>query len=529
MKSKRIVVFTGDLSYPVRKGIAEIDRAFPQLNWLILVQRPKKSIAKLLTNQWINLRKNGWRWIPYQVGDILNRLLTRPTVAGSSVGPGSSYTLSAIERAENMRCITVTNIHSSEALAEVESFAPDLGLSLAAPILRRSMFGIPKLGTLNLHKGKVPNYRGMPPAFWELWNEEASVGCTVHCVDDKLDTGDVVREQAIVRSTYSTVRGMQLQLDEVGVTLMRDAVGDFLFDTPSRQVQSSGGKTYRKPTLEQTAVLARRLKFRQVPASSFVVRTAKSTRAALNLACWRVGLNKRFTPQITVLLYHRVSDDVRDNLTVGIEQFNRQMALVRKYCHPLSIGEVTGTATIAKSVKPLVAVTFDDGYRDNFEHAAPILQRHQIPAAFFISTGLIGTDRSFPHDIRRGNAQIPLMTWDQVRRMHSDGFAIGSHTVNHIDCASEPESVVRSELTRSRDDLQRELGLTETWFGYPYGGRQHMTLQRLELVQQAGYKGCLSAYGGRNIGRVDRFNVLRRGIHWEFSDDAFLWECLGLF
>ena len=51
--------------------------------------------------------------------------------------------------------------------------------------------------------------------------------------------------------------------------------------------------------------------------------------------------------------------------------------------------------------------------------------------------------------------------------------------------------------------------------------------QRLELVKDAGYAACLSAYGGTNISAVERFNVLRRGIHWEFSDRAFLYECLG--
>ncbi len=55
-----------------------------------------------------------------------------------------------------------------------------------------------------------------------------------------------------------------------------------------------------------------------------------------------------------------------------------------------------------------------------------------------------------------------------------------------------------------------------------------MTPQRLELVKQAGYSGCLSAYGGCNVGVVDRYNVLRRPIQWEFSESAFLYACLGL-
>jgi peptidoglycan/xylan/chitin deacetylase (PgdA/CDA1 family) len=205
------------------------------------------------------------------------------------------------------------------------------------------------------------------------------------------------------------------------------------------------------------------------------------------------------------------------------------MALLREHCAPMSLAEVLACDAIPRSTKPLVCVTFDDGYLDNYENAAAILLRHQVPAAFFVSTGIVGTaDGRFPHDIRRGNPQIPVMQWDHLREMRDMGFTIGSHSVHHIDCAAEPQDVVWSELARSREDLQRELGLREVYFGYPYGGRQHMTQQRLELVKKAGYAGCLSAHGGTNVGRVDRFNVLRRGIHWKFSDRALLLECLGL-
>jgi hypothetical protein len=65
-------------------------------------------------------------------------------------------------------------------------------------------------------------------------------------------------------------------------------------------------------------------------------------------------------------------------------------------------------------------------------------------------------------------------------------------------------------------------------FAYPYGGEHHMTPERLSDVQAAGYVGCLSAYGGSNIGSINPYNVLRRGIHWEFTEQAFLLECLGL-
>jgi peptidoglycan/xylan/chitin deacetylase (PgdA/CDA1 family) len=120
------------------------------------------------------------------------------------------------------------------------------------------------------------------------------------------------------------------------------------------------------------------------------------------------------------------------------------------------------------------------------------------------------------------------MTWAQLRRLRAQGFTIGSHTVSHIDCAAESEGVVKGELAQSRDDIRRLLEVDSVILAYPYGGRDNMTAARLEWVKQAGYVGCLSAYGGVNKGAVDPFNVLRRSINWEFSDRAFLCRCFGL-
>jgi peptidoglycan/xylan/chitin deacetylase (PgdA/CDA1 family) len=120
------------------------------------------------------------------------------------------------------------------------------------------------------------------------------------------------------------------------------------------------------------------------------------------------------------------------------------------------------------------------------------------------------------------------MTWEHVRELHEAGFTIGSHSVNHIDCGSEPEPVVRQELAQSFFDLRQRLGLETIYFAYPYGGREHMTRERLVLVKEAGYAACLSAYGGVNRRSVDRFSVLRSAIHWEMSDRAFRFKCLGI-
>lgn len=526
----RIAVFTGDPSYAVRRGIVAIDDAIAGIEWLVLVHRPRKTVPQLLRSQRMNLRRNGWRWIPYQLVDVWQRIVQRgraAPVARADV-PGADCAMQALLARGNVRLLTVPDIHAESTLAEVRAFAPTLGLSLAAPILRRPLFSIPALGTLNLHKGRLPDFRGMPPAFWELWHDQRSVGCSVHEIDDKLDTGALIAETEIERPRHATVRGMQLQLDEVGVELMRESVQGVLAGTLVARPQRAGqGTTHRKPTLRQVNELASRLS----PPASFAARLRRGLKdSAFTAAIWahRLGLARMTAPRVVVLLYHRVSDDVRDNLTVGVEQFDRQMAMVARIGQVLSIEQVLDMGRVPRTERPLVAVTFDDGYLDNFAHAAPILRRHGIPAAFFVSTGIVNSDRRFPHDIRRGNPPIPMMTWEQLGAMKRWGFTIGSHTVSHIDCAAEPEATVVEELERSRDDLKRELGIDQPVFAYPYGGRRHMTAQRLELVRRAGYVGCLSAYGGCNIDTVDRFNVLRRGIDWTFSDRAFELEMRGI-
>ncbi len=525
---QKIVVFTSGLPYAVCKGIVRIYVRIPHLALLIVVHSPPRTLFRLLRNQLMNLKRNGWRWIPYQTGEILRLLVrTSPTAPGKEL-PGHRFQLASLVGLPNVRVLTVQNIHAAATLDQIRQFAPQLGISLAAPILKSTAFRIPPLGTLNLHKGSLPHYRGMPPAFWELWNDAQSVGCSVHWVEEKLDTGDIVCESTVHRAPFSTLTGLQLCLDEVGVQLTATAVSDVLAGTAKSRPQGSGGRTNRKPTLAQFAQLATRVRRPGPNRRASSKQAAKST-LLFGLQCLSaLGLQKLTTPRITVLLYHRVTDAVRDNLTVGIEQFDTQMALLRRSCHVLSIDEVLATSNIKASNKPLVAVTFDDGYQDNYEFAAPILERHAIPATFFVSTGIIENAGRFPHDLRRGNPAIPVMNWHQLRDMRDRGFTIGSHSVSHIDCAAVPEDLVIRELAQSRDDIRRELAYDNVIFAYPYGGRINMTAARLQLVRQAGYRGCLSAYGGSNLGSVDPFNVLRRGIHWEFSNKSFLLECYGM-
>ena len=525
----RLVVFTGDLSYSVRRNIIDLDESLPGLSWLVLVHQPKKTASQMLRNQRLNLKKNGWRWIPEQLREVVARAMPARPLQAQADAPGAVYEPDALRRRPNVRVCHTADVHGQETLAALREFDADLGLSLAAPILKRDLFSLPRLGTINLHKGKLPEFRGMPPAFWEFWTGQSSVGCSVHWVDDKLDAGALLAQTQVDRQKYSTPRGIGLLLDDIGSQLVCQVVASVLGGNAQAQAQPQGvAKTYRKPTLAQQSALATRLSLAEPPRGPGWQREVKDWHARASLALYRSIGWRLMQPRITVLLYHRVCDDARDNLSVGVAQFERQMRLLRETCTVLSIEQVLAIDRPVRSRRPMVAVSFDDGYFDNYLNAVPALLRHRVPASFFVSTGIVDSDLGFHHDKRRGNPRIPMMTWDHLRKMNSLGFTIGSHTVNHIDCVTESQQRVQEELMQSKADLARELGICAPIFAYPYGGRHQMNAQRLTMVQDAGYQGCLAAYGGSNLAQIDRWNVLRRGIHWEFSDACFLRECLGL-
>jgi methionyl-tRNA formyltransferase len=123
------------------------------------------------------------------------------------------------------------DLHQPECLAYVRSLRPDLGLVFACYRLRRALFAIPRLGTLNLHLGKAPEFRGSSPGFYEMMAGVAEVGVTVHRVDDGLDSGPIVLQGTFpldVTPAGDPVRYLQrLQRDVLvpaGAAMLAEAV-----------------------------------------------------------------------------------------------------------------------------------------------------------------------------------------------------------------------------------------------------------------------------------------------------------------
>ncbi len=501
--SFRLVVFTASLSDHVERTIARVLREHHDCELLVMLHQPHKPARRLIRNQFRNLRRHGWRWIPYQANDIARRLRGSRKSAPSLLAQNPRVTI-----------IPVASLNHADSVEHVAAFAPDLGLSLAAPVLKPCIFTVPRLGTINIHKGKLPDYRGMPPGFWELWNKEKSVGVTVHRVDSGLDTGDILLERSIPILPFSTVDGLRVRLDALGIAMMAEAVSQIRAGSALFKPQPTGGTTYSRPTLAQEAALNQRTQ----PGS--LKRHVKN--AVFN--CY-AALKPTDQNRVVVFLYHRVSDAFRDAVTIGVAQFDRQMRWLADHVQIVSLDDIIRGNLPATG--PVVAVTFDDGYLDNYENAAPILLKNRIPATFFVSTGHITHNTPFEHDLRKLGRGLPNMNWDNIREMHAEGLHFGSHTVNHINLAKTDAQTVALELAASQQTLRNELNLTEVMIAYPFGKRGDITPERLAQIKQAGYVANCSAYGGVNTRTVDPWDIRRQGIDHSFDCAALRAKIAG--
>jgi peptidoglycan/xylan/chitin deacetylase (PgdA/CDA1 family) len=210
-----------------------------------------------------------------------------------------------------------------------------------------------------------------------------------------------------------------------------------------------------------------------------------------------------------VVAFHRIDDtEDPDGLTLGPDMFERYCRFFRRHFRVTSLGELVDRLEQGRTVSRHLVLTFDDGYLDNYEHAAPVLERLGLPATFFVVTQWIGTDVVAWWDRPLG-APHPWMTWEHVRSLHRRGFEIGAHTRTHADLGRVSDADAVDEIFGARRDLEMQLGAPVDLFAYPYGGRDNLSEPNRALVRAAGYRCCCSGYGGDVASGTDPLQIRR--------------------
>jgi folate-dependent phosphoribosylglycinamide formyltransferase PurN len=238
----RVVLFGGGplLEPGVKQFIVRLHE-HPEIHFLAaFCQSEGRTPAAVIRDLW---RRRGWLALP------LLLLMVAEAVARFSAQPRWERRLNRKLAQLAGYLHFVPDIHSPAVLEHVKRLRPDLGLIYGSPILKPSLFQIPGCGTLGIHHGQVPQYRGKKTTFWAMYNGEATAGVTIQRVNAGLDTGEIVKEGGVPTAGRS-YRAVWRDLEALGLELYLEAILAVKAGTAAYRPQSGPkGKLYRDPAL----------------------------------------------------------------------------------------------------------------------------------------------------------------------------------------------------------------------------------------------------------------------------------------
>ncbi len=203
---------------------------------------------------------------------------------------------------------------------------------------------------------------------------------------------------------------------------------------------------------------------------------------------------------ITILIYHRVGAGTGGQMDLASSEFDQQIEWLRSNRRILTLDRAVSELTGPEPVEPGVVITFDDGTSDWVDRALPILDRHQVPATFYVATAFVEERRPFP------GGGTPI-SWAGLKEMATSRLVtLGSHTHTHALMDRLPIPDIADELDRSIGLLGDRVGVDVEHFCYPKAllGSQPAQSAIRERFRSATLAGTRSNQRGADPFRLSR-------------------------
>ena len=221
--------------------------------------------------------------------------------------------------------------------------------------------------------------------------------------------------------------------------------------------------------------------------TTVVMPTARPTVSISSVAEGKTGND--FCLNVPVLMYHHIqpealaSEKGQTSLTVDSGIFDQQMAyLVSRGYTSISANQLANALRTHSNLpgKPIV-ITMDDGYKDNFTYAFPVIQKYGLIANIMIPTGLLENE--------------DFLSWNDLKTMVDSGrFNAYDHTWSHASLGGASDDKVQAEVMTAKTQLEEHLGRPINIFAYPYGSESPRVAQ---IIAQDGFTAAFSTIAGK--------------------------------
>jgi len=200
-------------------------------------------------------------------------------------------------------------------------------------------------------------------------------------------------------------------------------------------------------------------------------------------------------------MYHRIREDGKDaEISVSTKNFRKQMDYLRKNFTVISLDILMkNIGNRVDTPVDHVAITFDDGFKDNYLNAYPILREYKFPATIFLISQLI-------------DKREDMLDRDAIKAMKNDTISFGSHTATHRILSEIPIESATTEIIDSKVELETMLNEDIQFLAYPKGKRKHFNTEIKQLIKKSGYKAALSSENGEIHSDSDLFELKRIGM-----------------
>lgn len=200
---------------------------------------------------------------------------------------------------------------------------------------------------------------------------------------------------------------------------------------------------------------------------------------------------KLFYKTAPILLYHRINNVSEDKLMLCVspECFEKHLIFIKKNYDIIHLSKLSEKITKGTLRGNEISITFDDGYKDNFVKALPLLEKYNIPATIFITTKYLGKRSSFKWDLEYKVEDRAIFLNENEIRILSDHplIEIGGHTHYHRKLSKLRYEEQKKDILENKNILEKITKKEITLFAYPFGEKKDFNKISEKIIKELGF------------------------------------------